>query len=101
VPLSKLVGCAASGALCLVLLSGCAPRGSGTPPGAASGQAAAANESADEFVTRVNAELAARAQEAQAAGMRARQALEESAQLRREAGESLMVVGSSGRRRAT
>jgi len=46
----------------------CAPRGSGTPPGAASGQAAAANESADEFVTRVNGELTARAQEAQAAG---------------------------------
>jgi peptidyl-dipeptidase A len=68
VPLSKLVACAASGALCLVLLSGCAPRGSGTPPGAASGQAAAANESADEFVTRVNGELTARAQEAQAAG---------------------------------
>jgi len=60
--------CAASGALCLVLLCGCAPRGSGTPPGAASGQAAAANESADEFVTRVNGELTARAQEAQAAG---------------------------------
>jgi len=59
---------AASGALCLVLLCGCAPRGSGTPPGAASGQAAAANESADEFVTRVNGELTARAQEAQAAG---------------------------------
>ncbi len=68
VPLSKLVACAASGALCLVLLCGCAPRGSGTPPGAASGQAAAANESADEFVTRVNGELTARAQEAQAAG---------------------------------
>jgi len=60
--------CAASGALCLVLLCGCAPRGSGTPPGAATGQAAAANESADEFVTRVNGELTARAQEAQAAG---------------------------------
>ncbi len=68
VPLSKLVACAASGALCLVLLSGCAPRGSGTPAGAASGPAAAANESADEFVTRVNGELTARAQEAQAAG---------------------------------
>jgi peptidyl-dipeptidase A len=51
-----------------VLLCGCAPRGSGTAPGAASGQAAAANESADEFVTRVNGELTARAQEAQAAG---------------------------------
>jgi diguanylate cyclase (GGDEF)-like protein len=38
---------------------------------------------------------------AQAAGMRARQALEGSAQTRREAGESLMFVGSSGRRRAT
>jgi peptidyl-dipeptidase A len=60
--------CAASGTLCLVLLCGCAPRGSGTAPGAASGQAAAANESADEFVTRVNGELTARAQEAQAAG---------------------------------
>ena len=68
VPLSRLVACAASGALCLVLLCGCAPRGSSTPPGAASGQAAAANESADEFVTRVNGELTARAQEAQAAG---------------------------------
>jgi len=68
VPLLKLVVCAASGALCLVLLCGCAPRGSGTPAGAASGQAAAANESADEFVARVNGELTARAQEAQAAG---------------------------------
>ena len=67
-PLLKLVVCAASGALCLVLLCGCAPRGSGTPAGAASGQAAAANESADEFVARVNGELTARAQEAQAAG---------------------------------
>ena len=66
--LSRVLMCAASGALCLVLLCGCAPRGSGTPPGAASGQAAAANESADEFVTRVNGELTARAQEAQAAG---------------------------------
>jgi len=37
--------CAASGALCLVLLCGCAPRGSGTRDPAA----AAANESADEF----------------------------------------------------
>jgi peptidyl-dipeptidase A len=68
VPLSKLVAGAARGALCLVLLCGCAPRGSGTPAGAASGQAAAADESADEFVTRVNGELTARAQEAQAAG---------------------------------
>ena len=67
-PLSKLVACAASGALYLVLLCGCAPRGSGAPPGAASGQAAAANQSADEFVARVNGELTARAQEAQAAG---------------------------------
>src|ERR1700694_5456601 len=66
--MTKIVACAASGALCLVLLSGCAPRGSGTPPGAASGQAAAANESADEFVTRVNGELTALAQEAQGAG---------------------------------
>ena len=66
--LSRVLMCAASGALCLVLLCGCAPRGSGTPPGAASGQAAAANESADEFVMRVNGELTARAQEAQAAG---------------------------------
>jgi len=68
VPLSKLVACAASGALYLVLLCGCAPRGSGAPAGAASGQAAAANQSADEFVARVNGELTARAQEAQAAG---------------------------------
>ena len=66
--LSRVLMCAASGALCLALLCGCAPRASGTPPGAASGQAAAANESADEFVTRVNGELTARAQEAQAAG---------------------------------
>jgi peptidyl-dipeptidase A len=66
--MTRIVACAASGALCLLLLSGCAPRGSGTPPGAASGQAAAANESADEFVTRVNGELTALAQEAQAAG---------------------------------
>ena len=64
---SKLVAGAASGALCLVLC-GCAPRESATPAGAASGPAAAANESADEFVTRVNGELTARAQEAQAAG---------------------------------
>ncbi len=39
--------------------------------------------------------------EAQAAGVRARQALEASAQTRHEAGESLMFVGGSGRRRAT
>jgi diguanylate cyclase (GGDEF)-like protein len=46
----------------------------------------------------VEADAAAAA--AQAAGMRARQALEASAQSRRETGESLMLVGSSGRRRA-
>jgi EAL domain-containing protein (putative c-di-GMP-specific phosphodiesterase class I) len=46
-------------------------------------------------------EANAAAAAAQAAGMRARQALEGSAQSRREAGESLMFVGSSGRRRAT
>jgi diguanylate cyclase (GGDEF)-like protein len=46
-------------------------------------------------------EANAAAAEAQAAGMRARQALAASAQSRREAGESLVFVGSSGRRRAT
>ena len=67
-PLAKLVACAASGALCLVLSGGCAPRGSGTPPGAPPGPAAAANESAEQFITRVNGALTALAQEAQAAG---------------------------------
>ena len=65
-PSLQLVACAASGALCLVLAGGCAPRQSAppapTPPGAA------ATESADEFVARVNRELNALAQEAQAAG---------------------------------
>ncbi len=65
-PSLQLVACAASGALCLVLSGGCAPRQSvppaPTPPGAA------AKESADEFVARVNRELNALAQEAQAAG---------------------------------
>ena len=65
-PSLQLVACAASGALCLVLAGGCAPRQSAppapTPPGAA------AKESADEFVARVNRELNALAQEAQAAG---------------------------------
>jgi peptidyl-dipeptidase A len=53
----------AAGALCLVLLGGCAQRESSTAPAAA-----AAPESADEFVARVNRELTELAQEAQAAG---------------------------------
>ena len=56
----------ATATLCLMLLGGCAPRGSPTPPAPAS-TAAAAPESADEFVARVNRELTALAQEAQAA----------------------------------
>ena len=65
---TKLVAGAASGALCLVLSGGCAPRESATPAGEASRPAAAADQSADQFVTRVNGELTALAQEAQAAG---------------------------------
>ncbi|HEY0768164.1 MAG TPA: M2 family metallopeptidase [Steroidobacteraceae bacterium] len=64
----KLCGRAASAALCLLLLSACAPRESGTPAGAASLKAAAANESADQFLTRVNGEFTELAREAQAAG---------------------------------
>jgi peptidyl-dipeptidase A len=56
----------ATATLCLMLLGGCAPRGSPTPPAPAS-TAAAAPESADEFVARVNRELTGLAQEAQAA----------------------------------
>jgi len=67
VPLAILVACAASGALCLVLAGGCAPRGSGTPR-ARLPAGAAANESAEQFITRVNGALTALAQEAQAAG---------------------------------
>ncbi len=65
--MSKARACAAGGALCLMLLAGCAPRQAGTPAGALPGQAAA-EESAEQFVTRVNGELTALAQEAQAAG---------------------------------
>jgi len=59
----------ATATLCLMLLGGCAPRGSPTPPAPAStaSTAVAAPESADEFVARVNRELTALAQEAQAA----------------------------------
>ena len=68
-PSSRLVACAASGALLLALAGGCAPPGPGTPApaGGVSGRAGAA-QSADEFVARVNGELAALSQEAQAAG---------------------------------
>ncbi|HLQ07431.1 MAG TPA: M2 family metallopeptidase [Steroidobacteraceae bacterium] len=68
-PSSRLVACAASGALILALAGGCAPPGPGTPApaGGVSGRAGAA-QSADEFVARVNGELAALSQEAQAAG---------------------------------
>jgi peptidyl-dipeptidase A len=65
--MSKARACAARGALCLMLLAGCAPRQAGTPAGALPGQAAA-EERAEQFVTRVNGELTALAQEAQAAG---------------------------------
>ena len=66
-PLLRFAVCAT--ATCLMLLGGCAPRGSPTPPAPAStaSTAAAAPESADEFVARVNRELTALAQEAQAA----------------------------------
>ena len=57
--------------------------------------------SAQGFLLGNAVEAHAAAAAAQAAGVRARQALEGSAQSRREAGESLMFVGSSGRRRAT
>ena len=64
--MAKLTSCAAGGALTLLMLCGCAPRES-TPTGAAA-QATATAESADEFVARVNRELNALSQEAQAAG---------------------------------
>jgi len=69
VPSSRLFACVASGALLLALAGGCAPPGSGTPApaGGVSGRAGAA-QSADEFVARVNGELTALSQEAQAAG---------------------------------
>ena len=68
-PSSRLVACAASGALFVALAGGCAPPGPGTPAPAGGGAVAAgAAQSADEFVARVNGELAALSQEAQAAG---------------------------------
>jgi peptidyl-dipeptidase A len=65
--MSRAVACAASGALCLLLSGGCAPRQAAAPAGGVSGPAGAA-QSADEFVARVNGELTALSQEAQAAG---------------------------------
>jgi peptidyl-dipeptidase A len=66
---SRLSACAASGALFVALAGGCAPPGSGTPTPASGGAVAAGGvQSADEFVARVNSELAALSQEAQAAG---------------------------------
>ena len=59
--------CAVACALCLMLVGGCAPRESATPAGG-TGPAAAAAESADAFVARLNRELTALAEEAQAAG---------------------------------
>ena len=56
----------AAGTLCLILLGACAPHETAAPAGGAPG--AAAKESADEFVTRVNRELNALAEEGQAAG---------------------------------
>ncbi len=53
-------------ALSLMLLAGCAPRETAAPAGAA--RATTTAESGDEFVARVNRELNALAQEAQAAG---------------------------------
>ena len=64
-PSLQLVACAASGALCLLLSGGCAPRQVAAPAGPARAGAA---HSAEEFVARVNGELAALSQEAQAAG---------------------------------
>lgn len=60
------LGPCAAGTLCLILLSGCAPHETAPPTGGAPG--AAAKESADEFVARVNRELNALAEEGQAAG---------------------------------
>jgi peptidyl-dipeptidase A len=60
--------CAVACALCLMLVGGCTPRGSGTPAGRTGAAAAASREGADEFVARVNRDLTALAQEAQAAG---------------------------------
>ena len=64
-PVSRSGACAA-GAFSFLLLCGCAPRE--TAPGGTAPVAAATAESADEFVARVNRELNALAQEAQAAG---------------------------------
>ena len=58
--------CATGGALCLTALCACGPRESA--PVAPVAQPTAAAASADEFVARVNGELAALSQEAQAAG---------------------------------
>jgi peptidyl-dipeptidase A len=57
---------AAAGGAVLWLLGGCT--GASEPPAAPAARAVEASESADEFVARVNRDLAALAQEAQAAG---------------------------------
>jgi peptidyl-dipeptidase A len=60
---------AAGGALCLIVLCACEPRHSAAPVAPpAQPTAAAAAESSDEFVARVNRDLTALSQEAQAAG---------------------------------
>jgi peptidyl-dipeptidase A len=65
-PMRNALSCAAACALLGAALPGCAPRESAAPGAAPA--ASAAPESADEFVARVNRELAALALEAQAAG---------------------------------
>jgi peptidyl-dipeptidase A len=61
--------CAAAGALVLTLLGGCAPRETAAPAAnPAATTAVASAETADAFVARVNRDLTALAQEAQAAG---------------------------------
>jgi peptidyl-dipeptidase A len=61
--------CATAGALALTLLGGCAPRATTAPAARPAATAAAASgETAAEFVARVNRDLTALAQEAQAAG---------------------------------
>jgi peptidyl-dipeptidase A len=68
----RMSPCAAAGALCLTLLAmvlgGCAPHESAAPAPGARPTAAAGGESADQFVARVNRDLSALAEEAQAAG---------------------------------
>jgi peptidyl-dipeptidase A len=64
----KLLSRAVGGALCVALVCGCAPRETGPAASASSAAGAAPAETAEAFVARVNTELTALAQEAEAAG---------------------------------